>query len=526
MQSTRSTVTGRKGVVSSSHELASFWGARTLLEGGNVVDAAIATSAILAVVQNNMCGLGGDLFALVKLKGRIRDLNGSGRAASSATIDFYKSRGYSEIPSRGPLAALTVPGLVHAWGELSKFCTMELKDLLAPAIDYAHNGFAITDKYAGSIRASAQFLEESLGWRKIFMPSGAVPKAGYVLKQKDLAGSLRAIAEEGTEDFYNGDLAKKIASGIQEEGGVIALEDLKRHSSTWNENPISTDYRGVKVYETAPNSQAATVLLWLNMLEHFDLKSVGYGTEKLREILLDTCIKAYEERARAIGDPITWPLPPDFTSKKYAAQVLASERLDAFTSENTNATKAKGDTTYFCVADSEGNCLSVIQSNYMGFGSGLVPDGTGIVLHDRGCYFSLDRYHHNALAPGKRTFHTLCASMGERSNGETLFAIGSMGGDVQPQIHIQLMTQLLDFERDIQLSIDSPRWIVPITIYEKAAHIYTEFEAPATTRFHGLSFSSLGGYSSLTGHAQAILRTDDALFGAADHRGDGASVGF
>ncbi|MDA4111286.1 MAG: gamma-glutamyltransferase family protein [Thaumarchaeota archaeon] len=519
--SSRSTVMVKNAIVSSSHELASFWGANTLQRGGNVVDAALATSAVLTVVQNNMCGLGGDLFALMKINGKITEINGSGRAASASTIESFTKKGLKQIPSRGPLAAITVPGIVHAWGELSKYATMELKDLLAPAVKYAETGFPITEKYAGSIRASQNSLGNFGEWRRIFIPGGLFPSRGDLFIQKDLANSLRAIIERGPEDFYKGELSERLVEGIADQGGILNSDDFADHESTWNTNPISTEYRGVKIFETSPNSQGATILLWLNMLESFDL--VAFDSEKVSKLLIDTCLRAYAERARSIADPKFFPLPRDFTSKSFAQEVLNSERLDIHLKD---AEPPDGDTTYFAVADQEGNCMSVIQSNYMGFGSGLVPKGTGTVIHNRGCYFSLDHSHHNSLSPGKRTFHTLCASLGEK-DGETNFAVGTMGGDVQPQINVQLMTQLIDFNKDLQRAIDQPRWIIPMTIYERPTTIYCEFEPyDALTLSGRLRVERLGGLSSMAGHAQAVYRTQDGLFGAADPRGDGASVGF
>jgi gamma-glutamyltranspeptidase / glutathione hydrolase len=514
----------KKGLVSSSHELASFAGARCLQQGGNVVDAALTTSAVLSVVQNNMCGLGGDMFALVKFHGTVAELNASGRAAEMATIDLYRKKGYPAIPPRGPLGANTVPGMVRGWGDLQhKFGAKEFGDLLAPAIHYADDGFPITEKYVRSISDSSGDLGRFENWRKIFLPDGKVPRPGYNLVQKDLAGSLRAIAKSGVDEFYEGTLGKKITEGIAKQEGIITQADLEAHRSTWIEHPLSIDYRGIKIYETSPNSQAVTVLLWLNMLEKYDLSSMQPDSEAFLKLMHQTCLKAYAERAKSIGDPKSNPLPPEFITKKFAEAVLG--RREAKEHHPRRFGAPEGDTTYFAVADSEGNCVSVIQSNYMGFGSGLVPEGTGIVLHDRGCYFSLDPSHHNALAPGKRTFHTLCASLGEK-DGETLFAIGSMGGDIQPQIHAQLMTQVLDFGVDLQSAIDRPRWIIPSTIYENPSAIYTEVTAPKISGSNGLDVISLNGPSSLCGHAQAILRTSSGLFGAADPRGDGASVGF
>ncbi len=523
---TRSIVMVRKGLVASSHELSSFVGARVLEKGGNVIDAAIATSAMLCVVQNNLCGLGGDLFALIKLGGfRVVGLNGSGRAGKNATIDFYKGKGENEIPKRGPLSALTVPGIVHAWGELlEKYGSMELDELLQPAIYYAESGLPLTRKYVQSIKVSKPLLGRYVEFARIFLPNGEPPDSGEVLKQRDLALTLRKIEEEGPEGFYKGDLALRIVKGIEEQGGILALEDFASHSSTWNE-PLKTDYRGIDVYESAPNSQAASVLLWLNMLEHFDVKKLSDKPKAMMKVMLDTYRKVNSERSRKIGDPEFHKLPQDFTSKKYAENILHSS-LEI--KESHPSAGDHGDTTYFAVGDAEGNCVSMIQSNYMGFGSGLVPKGTGIVLHNRGVYFTLDRTHHNSLLPGKRTFHTLCASIGEK-DGKTLFALGSMGGDIQPQIHVQLMTKLLDLGMDLQSVIDAPRWAVPGTIYETPTSLQMEEELAGSISGGidaNLSLEKIEKYSSLTGHAQAIFFKNGALYGAADPRGDGAAVGY
>ena len=372
MQS-RSAVIVKNGIVASSHELASFWGAEMLRRGGNVADAAITTSAMLCVVQNNLCGLGGDLFALIKCgDSKVRGVNASGRAGRNATIDFYRSRGYKEIPKRGPLAAPTVPGIVDGWREIANKCSsMELKELLKPAIEYAESGHPVTQKYVDSIRATKEFLGELGGWSGIFVPDGNVPTPGTTFKQKDLSSTLRKIAEEGAETYYTGPLMEKIVSGIKEAGGILDEEDFEKHTTTWDD-PIKTNYRGVDIYETAPNSQGAAAIPWLNMLENYNLKSEFPHLKDLLRIYLKTGLKAYEERARHIMDPAFGRLPEDFASKKYAKKILSSttnapRRISRITSA--------GDTTYFAVADWEGNCASVIQSNYMGFGSGLVPRG-------------------------------------------------------------------------------------------------------------------------------------------------------
>ena len=511
----------KNGMVASAHQLASACGASTLSKGGNVVDAAIATSAALCVVQNNSCGLGGDTFVLLKFEGKVMELNGSGRAAEAATIDFFENGGYSSIPEKGPLSCLTVPGLVHAWGELTRYASMDLSDLLDPAIKFAERGVPLNKKYVESISASIKSLGAYDNWRKLFTPDGKVPEPGFILKQKELAESLKLIASKGVQTFYNGELAEKISRGVKEAGGLLDSEDLKNHASTWN-NPISTDYRGTKIYETSPNSQAATVLLWLNMLERYDLSEIANKQDEVQGLLVETCLKAYAERAKWIADPSFVPFPSEFVSKEHAMEVLDS-------TENWSRSKIpsddRGDTTYFAVADRDGNCVSMIQSNYMGFGSGIVPRGTGLVLHNRGTYFSLDRSHHNSLAPMKRTFHTLCASLGDRS-GETLFALGTMGGDIQPQVQVQLLTKVLDFGVDLQKAISAPRWIMPSTIYEQQSTIFFEKGLVPSQRIPGhLKIKQLGGLSSLAGHANAVYFAREGIFGAADPRCDGAAVG-
>ncbi|MEM0120428.1 MAG: gamma-glutamyltransferase [Thermoprotei archaeon] len=523
----RSTVMGRGGMVSSSHPLASLAGLRILEAGGSIVDAVIATSATLAVVQNNMCGLGGDLFALLKIGDRVIGLNGSGRAGERATIDLYEKLGYTSIPTHGPLSAITVPGMVHAWGEMHKrYGRMELKTLLGDAILYAERGFPVSYGYAHSISSARQTLGRYINWAEIFLPRGEPPKPGDVLVQRDLASSLKIIAEEGCQTYYDGDLADKIISGIEVEGGILTEEDFRRHTTTWDE-PLTTDYRGVKVYETAPNSQAATVLLWLNMLEEFDLPTYRPDSAELLVLLFRTCRLAYRERAKWIADPEYLKLPDDFLSKEYAKKLLGDTSL-----KPTNISPpsgGEGDTTYFAVMNGEGECASVIQSNYMGFGSGVVPKGTGLVLHNRGCYFTLKREHHNSLRPNKRTFHTLCASVGLVDN-ETRFCLGSMGGDVQPQVHVQLITRLVDYGMDIQEAIDAPRWAATGTIYDQEQEFHVEEDYSGllpTLAKAGFTPKITPRFSSLMGHAQGIVRLPNgSLMGGADPRGDGAALGY
>lgn len=520
----RAEARGRKVMVSSSHPLATLAGVRVFADGGNCFDAALAVSSTLCVVQNNLCGLGGDMFALLgNLGGDVKGLNSSGRAGESCTPDYFKGLGLSRLPSRGPLSAVTVPGLVDGWREIHRgFCSMEFSDLLKHAVSAAVEGFPVTANYSSSIKASAKVLSEYDGWRNCFMKGGQPPEPGTVFKQPDLGRTLRTVAEEGPDTFYRGWLSERIVAGARKAGCVLTEDDFRLHYSTWDE-PLSTTYRGVTVYETAPNSQAATALLWLNMLERFDVSGSGFGSPKTVETLLDSCELSYSERAKWIGDPAYVSLPEGFLGHEYAEKLLAK----APTAASKPVAQGRGDTTYFAVADADGNFASVIQSNYRGFGSGVVPEGTGLVLHNRGSYFTLDPAHHNVIAPRKRTFHTLCASAASVDD-QPLFVMGCMGGDIQPQVHVQLITNVLDHGMDPQEAIDAPRWAAEATIYDESFHYIVESPlAAAVQGVGGRVFEDIGRKSSAMGHAQMIkYEKSGSLTGGADGRGDGLALGY
>ncbi len=524
---TRSTVMANNVAVATSHQLASFNGASIVKQGGNLFDALITTSAVLAVVQNNLCGIGGDLFALVRgPDGMVRDINGSGRSSVNATIDYFESKNITSIPARGPLSALTVPGMVDAWREIhSAYCSMELPELLRPAIELARNGVYLTRKYVESIRVTSGAMAGQPGWNSLFLPDGAIPVEGELFRQKLLAETLQAISDEGPETFYSGSLMEKILKGSEEAGCLFDESDFTKHRSTWD-NPLKSNYGGTDVYETYPNSQGATVTVWLNMLGLSDGGTLSGSEKESLPLLLKTGLRAYLARSMYITDPAFQDLPPDFSSIGFAEDLL-DEDLSHWSSPA--GTYDRGDTTYFCLADRDGNSASVIQSNYMGFGSGVSPEGTGFVLQNRGSYFTLDRKHHNRLEPAKRTFHTLLASMGIR-DGETEFVAGTMGGDIQPQVNIQIISGLIDRKMDVQDVIDRPRWAYHASIYERPEVLIAE--SPLYGALHGVDTSGLKleevpEMTSRTGHAQAIvLGRNGGIFAAADPRGDGQAAGF
>lgn len=521
---TRPDAMSVKGVTATSSLQASLIGSRIMEKGGNVVDAAIASSAALCVTQNNLCGLGGDMFALIKMDGKdIRDYNGSGRSSHNASMEYFNGLGINTLPSRGPHSAITVPGIVSMWKALNgDYGTMDFAELLEPAIHLAADGFPVTHNYSTSIEVTSRHFGEYREWNRIFMPGGKAPRPGEIFRQKDLAGTLKTLADEGPDTFYEGNLADRIISGLQGTDVILDSEDFRKHSVTVGK-PLYTDYHGHRVYETSPNSQAATALLWLNMLEEIEDRGTIKG--KISEAdIIEAGILAYEQRNRFITDPEHLQLPHEFTSKSFAGELLGRKhKMSSVSGENTDP----GDTTYFSICDTDGNSVSIIQSNYMGFGSGMMPKSCGFVLQNRGSYFSLDENHHNALRPGKRTFHTLCAAMVEKDR-EFRYSLGTMGGDIQPQIHVQIIRSLIDEGMDPQLALDMPRWAFPGTIYETPNVLIYEdgsLVPDSGGKLAGLNKKNIGQYSSQTGHAQITSITEHGTaMGGSDPRGDGVAV--
>lgn len=521
---TRPNAFSRKGVVSSSSLQSSLAGAKVLENGGNVADAAIATSAVLCVTQNNLCGLGGDLFTIVRMDGKpIKDINGSGRASHNATIDYFKSKGLDTLPPRGENAALTVPGIVDAWRTVnSEYGTMEIGDLLAPAIKLAKEGFPVTHNYHHSIEASAKYLGQ-YGWGDLFTPGGNVPETGSLFKQKELGETLSLIASEGPESYYSGFLADRIVKGLEGTGCVLDSEDFRKHETTVRD-PLKTQYHGYDLYETRPNSQAATATLWLNLYDIMTEEGTASDEDKFMKSIRSGLV-AYGQRAKHITDPKYHDIPEGWGTRRFAEEILNEADLDV---TYRGEVEDPGDTTYFNLADGDGNSLSVIQSNYAGFGTGITPKGTGFILQNRGSYFSLDPEHHNSLMPGKRTFHTLCAAMAEK-DGDFQFSAGTMGGDIQPQVHFQLITALVDDGMDPQLALDKPRWAFPHTIYENPGDMIVEsglYETLSGYRNLPLRLKRIEDLSSQTGHAQLVQQNSfGVVVGGADPRGDGISIG-
>jgi gamma-glutamyltranspeptidase len=449
-----------RGMVACAHYLATQAGLQILTRGGNAIDAAIAANLAMTVVYPSTCSAGGDVFMLIwnEKSRKLHALNGSGRAPKGMTPELFAAQGYKQIPERGPLT-INVPGAVDGWFEaLERFGTLPQETIFAPAIAYAEEGVPVTSKLSGWLNQAAvpvlKRWESSAG---VYLPGNRPPKTGDVLRQPNLAETYRMLAKEGREVFYKGPIAREITDHIQQCGGVLSMEDMQKHHSDWVE-PVSTDYRGYDVFEFPPNSQGLTALEMLNIIEGYNLKSMGYQTPEYLHILLEAKKLAFADRDQYISDPDFVDVPVTrLISKEYAELQRGRINLQRAMPSVAAGLEKEGDTMYLCVADGEGNVVSLIQSLYYGFGSGVVGGETGVMLHNRGAYFSLDPRHANYLQPGKRTMHTLMPAM-VLHDGTPYMALGSMGGDAQPQIHVQLLSAMLDFDLNVQQAIAAPRW--------------------------------------------------------------------
>ena len=471
--STRSVVMARNGVIATSQPLATATGLRVLQSGGNAIDAAIAAAAVLSVVEPTMNGVGGDLFAIVysaKDK-KIHGLNASGRAPAAATLEEFKRRGLQRIPLRGELA-VSVPGVVDGWHELlSKHGTRTMAQTLEPAIRYAREGYPVTEIIADQWKSVEGLLAKDSFAASAFLTNGKAPAPGDVMKNPALAASLELIAKEGRDAFYKGALAKAIADDMQRRNGLLTAKDLADHRSDWVE-PLSTTYRGYQMLELPPNTQGIAALEMLNILEGFDLKSLGHNSADYLHLLVEAKKIAFADRGAWIGDLSTTPARAlqQMLSKEYAAarrkeinrdKAAASYKplsIDGRTTPSGGEAPAgRGDTIYLTAADAEGNVVSLIQSIYETFGAGIVAGNTGIVLHNRANLFTLDAAHPNALAPGKRPFHTLVPAM-VLKDGVPWVSFGVMGGDMQAQGHVQVLINLVDFGMNIQDAGEAARF--------------------------------------------------------------------
>jgi gamma-glutamyltranspeptidase/glutathione hydrolase len=461
MFASRSEVIARNGMVCAAQPLAVQIGIDILKEGGSAVDAAIAVNAALGLMEPVSCGVGGDLFAIVwdAKTHRLYGLNASGRSPYLLTIEEVKRRGLSSIPYTGVLPQ-TVPGCVDGWFELhKKFGKLPMKDVLAPAITYAEKGFPVTEVIAHYWAIGGKRLKDEPNFAVTYLPGGRAPAKGEIFRNPDLARTYRMLVEKGRDAFYKGEIARTVDRFEQRIGGYLRFRDFEEHVSTWVE-PVSASYRGYDVWELPPNGQGIAVLQMLNILEGYDLGGLGVGGVETLHLMIEAKKLAFEDAARFYADPDFVKVPvSELISKKYAAERRAlidpSKALREI--PPSSIVLDTGETTYLVVADKDRNFVSLIQSNYSGFGSGPVPDGLGFCLQDRGALFNLDPTHPNALQPHKRPFHTIIPAMVTRSD-EPVFAFGVMGGSMQPQGHVQILCNILDWGMNIQEAGDAPRF--------------------------------------------------------------------
>jgi len=442
--------------------LASAAGMEVIKRGGNAVDAAITMAALLTVVRPHMNGVGGDNFMLIRLAktGEIVALNGSGRAGSKATPAFFSAKGMKAVPGTGILS-VSVPGAVRGWADaLQKYGTITLSQALQPAIRYAERGFPVSPRLNADITESKKKVAADPELARIFLPNGEAPPVGSLLKQPDLARTLRAIAAGGPDVVYKGALAKQIAQFMEKEGGLLTASDLARHHSTW-EKPISSTYLGNPVIAFPPNTQGVTLLEQLNIAELSDLKPMGRNSADYIHSLVEGAKLAYADRDKYVADPAFSEVPvAKLISKDYAAD-LARRLRDKLKANDGDANANRdgtGDTVYLGVIDKDGNAVSMIQSLFAAFGSGRMVPGTGVTLHNRGSLYVLDTTHANVIAPGKRPFHTLCPAMVLRPDGSLMMVVGTPGGDGQPQTLVQVLTNILQFGLTPQQAVEAARF--------------------------------------------------------------------
>jgi gamma-glutamyltranspeptidase/glutathione hydrolase len=448
---TRSEVIATQGMACTSQPLATQVALDILKQGGTAIDAAIAANATLGLMEPTGCGIGGDLFAIVwdAKTQQLYGLNASGRSPFNLTLEYFKEQGMNSIPAFGPLP-VSVPGCVDGWYELhGKFGKLPIEEVLAPAIQYAERGFPVSELIAYYLNLSGRRFAEYPNFADIYMPDGQTPRKGQIFQNPALANTYRQLAAGGRDAFYKGDIAATIADFIQEQGGFLSTKDFAAHTSEWVE-PVSTNYRGYDVWELPPNGQGIAALQILNILEQYDIASMGFGSPEYVHLFTEAKKLAYEDRAKYYADPDFNKIPvEELISKEYAQQRNSLINPDRAARRVASGKLETGSTIYLTVADAEGNMISLIQSNFRGMGSGMVPPDLGFMLQDRGELFSLEEGHYNVYEPHKRPFHTIIPAFVTK-DGKPYMSFGVMGGAMQPQGHVQILVNMIDFGMGLQ----------------------------------------------------------------------------
>ncbi|EJP71941.1 MAG: gamma-glutamyltransferase [SAR86 cluster bacterium SAR86A] len=530
----RSEVIATNGMAATSHPLATQTAISILKNGGNAIDAAIAANAVLGLVEPTGCGIGGDLFAIIWSadEKKLFGLNSSGPAPKNISINKLKQKGLEKIPPYGPLP-VTVPGAVAGWVSIhKKFGLLEFNKLFNDAINYAENGFPVTELVSYYLERSSEIFAAYPNFKDVWMPNGKTPKKGEIFINKNLAENYKEIANTYGKSFYSGKIAENIVNTVNAQGGFFSMSDLNSFEPEWI-NPVSTNYRGYDVWELPPNGQGIAALQILNILERFDIESMGFGTSDYIHLFTEAKKVVYEDRAKYYADTNFSDIPVEkLISKEYANERSKLINLKKSSKLFNPGNLENGDTIYLTVADSFGNMVSLIQSNYRGMGSGVVPDNTGFMLQDRGEMFSLDPNHMNSLMPGKRPFHTIIPAFVTK-NDKPFISFGLMGGAMQPQGHAQIIVNLVDFKMNLQEAGDAPR-IRHVGSSQPTGEkmldggylsLEKSFDKNEISKLKKMGHKfqyDLGGF----GGYQAIMIKDGVYYGASESRKDGHASGY
>ena len=534
--STRSEVIAENGMVATSHPLATQVGIDILKNGGNAIDAAIAANAAIGLMEPTGNGIGGDLFAIIWIEKdkKLYGLNASGRSPKNLTLDYFKNNNFSEIPAYGPLP-VSVPGCVDGWFEMhEKFGSTPMQDLLQPAIEYADNGFPVTELVSYYMKKASKNFDMYPNFKETYYINGTTPKKGQIFQNKDLANTLKVIAKKGRKGFYEGEIAKAMSDFIIEQGGFLSHDNLKNHKSEWID-PVSTNYRGFDIWELPPNGQGIAALQILNLLEAYDIKSMGFGSAEYIHHFTEAKKIAFADRAKYYADMDFNEIPVDYLISKEYSELRRAEIDSNKAALKVSAGEIEnGDTIYLTTADKDGNMVSLIQSNYRGMGSGMVPPGLGFMLQDRAELFSLEEGHFNVYEPEKRPFHTIIPAFITKEN-KPYVSFGLMGGAMQPQGHAQIVINLIDFGMNLQEAGDAPRIRHLSNQQPTGGNMLDGGELSLESGFdykeirqlielgHKVIFDlgSFGGY-------QAIMYDDKTgvYFGASESRKDGSAMGY
>jgi gamma-glutamyltranspeptidase/glutathione hydrolase len=525
----RSVAMGQRGMVASSQQLATLAGYHTMLKGGNAVDAAVAMVSTLSVVEPFSVGIGGDAFALIYLaeENKILGMNASGRTPYEADLEWFHKRGLKEIPLRG-ISSVSVPGALHGWAEaVARYGKLKLGDVLEDAIFYASHGFPVTEVIAGEWQHFEGVLQNDRTAADTYLVNGKAPQSGQVFINKDLSETYRKVAEGGIDAFYRGEIGDAIVKYIRRQDGLVSQKDFEDHTTTWVE-PITADYRGYHIYELPPNSQGITAIQMLNILEGYDVAGMGHNSPEYLHHLIEAKKIAFSDRNSWVVDPEFEDIPLDrLLSKTYAEQCRKTIHGEKTKEPFSRAGKdTHSDTVYVAAVDEHRNAVSFISSLYLPFGSGMVVDGTGIILQNRGSSFSLDPQHPNRLEPHKRPLHTIIPGMVFK-DGKFLMCFGVMGGDMQPQGHTQLLMNLIDFDMNLQEAVDAPR-----IRHIDGQGVYIEKGIPESVALKlqekGHQVARSVSPVNEVGGGQAIYldNNQNVLQGASDRRKDGVAIAF